>query len=176
FYFYEEQTAGALHEFYPRKVYPLIVLWRYLEGDRAYWDQAPSAVEQRTLETLKISRQELQRRLAALWLQTAAVNEKAEKFLTAASGAADLREDARQDVDRLRLCNQAGLRIARLVAAYHATLSGAAPSKDVLAMNSDLLAWMRQHVRLVFTDPKGGDPASWIEAAETLRSHLLAAR
>ena len=43
-------------------------------------------------------------------------------------------------------------------------------------MNSDLLAWLRQSVRLDFTDPKGGDTASWIEAAEILRSHLLAAR
>lgn len=176
FNFFEEQTAGELPEFYPRKVYPLIVLWRYLEGDRAYWNKAPSAVEQRTLETLKISRPELQRRLAALWLQTAAVNEKAEKFLTAANSAAGLRDDARQDLDRLRLCNEAGLRIARLLAAYHAALSGAPASQNILAMNSDFLGWMRQHVRFDFTDPKGGDPASWIEAAEILRSHLLAAR
>lgn len=176
FSFAEERTAGELPEFYPHKVYPLVVLWRYLEGDRTYWDQSPSILEQRALETLKISRQELQRRLAALWLQTAAVNEKAEKFLAAVSGAADLREDARQDVERLRLCNQAGMRIARLLAAYHAGLSGAPASRNILAMNSDLLGWLRDRVRIDFTDPKGGDAASWIEAAEILRSLLLAAR
>jgi hypothetical protein len=174
FSYYEERVAGELPDFYPRKAYPLVVLWRCLEGDRAYWDVQPSAVEQRALEALNIPRAELQRRLAGLWRQTANVNEKAEKLLVAAGSSGDLRQDARQDLERLRLSNQVGQRMAALLAAYHDRLAGAANRQDVLGMNTAFLGWLRSRARFDFTDPKGGDAASWIESSEILRSHLLA--
>jgi hypothetical protein len=172
--FHQERTAGELPPFYPRTIFPLNVLCRYLEGDRAYWDRAASAVEARDLEKLGIARPELQRRLAALWSQTADVNQRAEQYLAEARKAGDLREDAREDVDRLLLCNQAGQRMARLLAAYHRLLAGSENSAQVLAMNREFRDWMHGHVRSDFSDPKGGDASCWIEAAEILRSNLLA--
>jgi hypothetical protein len=174
FRYYEESSAGALPEFYPRQLYPLIVLWRFLEGDRPYWDAQPSGVERRSLESLKVPRQELQRRLAALWRQTAKVNEQAEKLLAAAASAGDLREDAREDFERLRLCNRVGQRMAEMLAAYHDLLAGRNSRQKVMEINAAFLGWLRSQTRLDFTDPKGGDAASWTESSEILRSRLLA--
>jgi hypothetical protein len=170
----EKRAAGELPDFYPRQIHATSVLWRYLEDDRLYWGAEPSVVEQQALARLKLDRAGLQRRLAELWRQTAAVNETAGEFLIAAAEAGDLREDARQDLARLRLCNEAGRRAARLLSAYHAFRAGSGNAGSVLAMSSEFLEWMRRNLGFDFTDPKGGDSASWIEAAELLRGELLA--
>jgi hypothetical protein len=172
--FHQERTAGELPPFYPLTIFPLNVLCRYLEGDCAYWDRAASAVEARDFETLGIACPELQRRLAALWSQTADVNQKAEQYLADARRAGDLREDARADFDRLLLCNQAGQRMACLLATYHRLFAGSENSAQVLAMDREFRNGMHGHIRSDFSEPKGGDASSRIEAAEILRSNLLA--
>ena len=172
FLYQEDPPAGDLPAFYPSKLHPLIVLWRFLEGDRAYWDREPSAIEKQSLAKLNLSRAELQARLAEHWRRTAAVNEKAGRYL---EDLPDLRTDARQDIARLRLSNQVGWRMARLVAAYHDLLAGKGEPGTLLTMNGDFQSWLRNRSRFDFTDPKGGDASSWLEAAELLRAHLLEA-
>jgi hypothetical protein len=62
-----------------------------------------------------------------------------------------------------------------LLASYHSVLSGAAKSSEALAISNEFKDWLQRNVGHDFTDPKGGDPASWFEAAELLRGELLAA-
>jgi hypothetical protein len=109
-----------------------------------------------------------------LWQQTADVNRKTAKFLVDAIQPGGVRADAQQDLAQLRLSHDAGLRAARLLAAYHSTLSSAGDPSEALAMCHEFVQWMRRNMKFDFTDPKGGDPSSWLEAAEVLRGELLA--
>jgi hypothetical protein len=174
FSFHQNRRSGTLPPFYPDKIYPTVVLWRFLEGDSAYWDPAPAAAEQRALATLQIPRTELQQRLAWLWQQIADVNRQAEPMLEAVAG--DLRPDAREDIERLRLSLRAGERLANLLAAHHALLSGSGDRGELLRNGKKLGQWLREQTRRDFTDPKGGDAASWFEAVEGIRARLLAMR
>ena len=163
FFHFHEQQELPLPPFYPRKVYPLVVLWRFLQGDSAYWGSAPS--EQ--------NRAELQRRLAQFWRQSQQVNRKSAQLLEEARRASDLRDDAREDVEHMERCRQVGERFAGLLAAYHDLLASGAGREAVLAQVGDLTAYLRRSFRFDFTDPKGGDQSSWLEALEGIRSQVL---
>jgi hypothetical protein len=173
--FYEDRQTGELPEFYPARVYTLAVLWRLLQGDSNYWNREPSAIERRALESMHVSRTELHRRLAKFWRQSDAVNQRGTRMLEEVFNAGDLRPDAVEDVEQLRVCLAAGSRIAELVAAYHDWLADpAADRTDVLRRYASLSRWLRDNVHTDFADPKGGDRSSWFEAAESIRSNLLA--
>jgi hypothetical protein len=174
--FNAERQAGDLPEFYPARLYALTVLWRLLQGDASYWDRQPSATEARALETLHVSRAELQGRLARFWRQSESVNRRAETQLQEVLDAGDLRVDAREDVERLRVCLQAGEQIAAMMASYHDWLANSGQRDEVARRCASVAQWLRGHVRADFADPKGGDASSWFEATESIRSRLNAER
>jgi hypothetical protein len=101
------------------------------------------------------------------------VNRQAEPLLESVFEAGDLRADAREDVERMRLSLLAGGRLATLVAAHHTLLSGQGNRQDVLRAAHDASKWLRSQTRFDFTDPKGGDASSWSEAVEGIRARLL---
>src|SRR6266852_2250348 len=125
------------------------------------------------LRGLNVSRAEFQRRLAALWDQTAGVNRKALAFVEQAENAPDLRRDAREDVTHLRRCLTVGERFARLLAAYHEFLVSSR-AEDALAQHKQLAAYLNDNFTLDRVDPKGGDLSSWWEALERMRDYILA--
>jgi hypothetical protein len=168
--FNEGRTSGDLPPFYPAKIYPVSVLWRLLEGDALYVEAEPSDAEKKALDTLHLSRGELQSRLAAFWRQCDAVNKRGRNLLAEVSAAGDLRSDAQEDVQRLRLSLEAGEHIAALMTIYHSFLAGAASAGAVESEYRSTLAWLHDHVRADFVDPKGGDASSWFEAVEAVRS------
>jgi len=170
--------SGPLPAFYPTRVYPFVVLWRFLQGDAQFSEVQPSAVEERTAETLRLARPELQRRLAQLWRQTAGVNVKSRKFVEQALAQPDVRRDAREDLEYLQKCLEAGRRFATLLGDYHELLSFTAAEraprlKGVLAEHQALAAWLHREFRFDFPDPKGGDQAAWLQTLELLRVRLL---
>ncbi|MFN0170726.1 MAG: glycoside hydrolase family 20 zincin-like fold domain-containing protein [Bryobacteraceae bacterium] len=177
--FAEDRTvaSGRLPAFYPAKVYPLAVLWRFLQLDAAYWDREPGTIEQASLRTLKQSRGDLQRQLAAYWRQQASVNQKARPIAGSLLASRGLRTDAREDVRHLLRTLDAGTRISKLLAAYHEFLGSEASSVPA-ALWSELQQteqWIRSQPA-DFTDPKGGDIASWHECLDALRSRLAGPR
>jgi hypothetical protein len=174
--FNETGQAGALPEFFPNRLYALTVLWRILQGDAIYWDLQPSAGETRALETLHIGRAELQNRLARFWRQSESVNRRAEALLQKVFDAGDLRPDAREDVERLRICLQAAEQTSALMAAYHDWLANPGERGEMLGRCASVSRWLHDHVRADFVDPKGGDASSWFEATESIRSRLDAGR
>jgi hypothetical protein len=168
----EERRGDELPEFYPHRLYALTVLWRLLQGDSLYWDRPPSQDEVRAMEALHIRRTELQSRLAGFWKQSESVNRSADKLLQEVFEAGDLRADARQDVERLRICLQAGEHLAILMVAYHDWLANRSGIDEVERLCVSVSRWMRAHVPADFADPKGGDASSWLEATELIRSRL----
>lgn len=175
FSFFERvgDASANLPRFYPRRVYPLTVLWRFLQLDAEYWSREPSLREQAFLREWKGSRAELQRRLAAYWRQQAAVNQKARPIAEAMMASPDLRKDAREDVVHLLRSLDAGWRISKLAAAYHEFLASA-PDKTSAALRAELRQmqeWLRTQPS-DFTDPKGGDVASWHDSVDTIRNHI----
>ncbi|MCZ2080261.1 MAG: glycoside hydrolase family 20 zincin-like fold domain-containing protein [Bryobacterales bacterium] len=180
FNYHEERQASAnkaLPAFYPHRLYPYIVLWRFLQGDAAFSNVAPSAAEQRELNALKTTRVELQRNVAELWRQNSSVNLKARKYLDEALQAKDLRTDAREDVEYLRKCLVAGQRFADLLAGYHGLLASdpavqTAQVTKLISARESLASWLHREFRFDFTDPKGGDQAAWLETLELLRTRL----
>ena len=166
---------ASLPRFYPTKIYPVAVLWRYLQSDSAYWSPDLGPDEKMALRGLKVSRAEFQRRLAALWDQTAGVNRKALAFVEQAENAPDLRRDAREDVTHLRRCLTVGERFARLLAVYHEFLVSSR-AEDALAQHKQLAAYLDDNFTLDRVDPKGGDPSSWWEALERMRGYILAGK
>ncbi len=169
--------SGRLPAFYPSKVYPLAVLWRFLQLDSAYWEREPGGVEQASLRALNQSRGDLQRGLAEYWRQQAAVNRKARPLAAALLASPGLRSDARRDVEHLLRTVDAGTRISTLLAAYHEFL-GSASLAVPAALRSELRStqqWLRSQPG-DFTDPKGGDIASWHECLDALRNRLAGTR
>jgi hypothetical protein len=175
--YYEDRQSSELPDFYPSRLYTLAVLWRLLQADSSYWNREPSAIERRVLESMHVSHGELHRRLARFWRQSDSVNQRGTKMLEEVFNAGDLRPDAVEDVEQLRVCLTAGSRIAELVAAYHDWLADpAADRNDVLRWYASLSRWLRDNVHTDFVDPKGGDRSSWLEAAGSIRSNLLAGK
>lgn len=165
FSFFEDRASpdSQLPAFYPRKIYPLTVLWRFLQLDTAYWSR----------DTRQPNGSELHRQLGAYWRQQAAVNQKARPMVEALLAAPDLRADAREDAKHLLRSLEAGTRIAGLVASHHDFLA-AAPPRVPAELRSELRQteqWLRTQPS-DFTDPKGGDLASWHECLATIRNHL----
>ncbi|MCW5977923.1 MAG: hypothetical protein KIT09_07585 [Bryobacteraceae bacterium] len=183
FRYSEPAAAGPLPRFYPRRIYPLVVLWRYLQGDSLYWNPKPDPSEEAALKGLGADREEFHRRLAAVWRQTAGVNRKAAVFAAEAERSLGLRPDADGDVRHLARCLDVGERFANLLAAYHELLAGAAGGpgfeaklKSTLEERAAVAAWVEREFQFDHVDPKGGDLSSWIESLDRLRSYLQAMR
>jgi hypothetical protein len=180
FFRYSEQHSSGnnrLPAFYPDRLYPTVVLWRFLQGDAGFSGVAPSTIELREIQSLKTTRSELQRNLSELWRHTAAVNLKTQKFVDEALRANDLRSDARPDVEYLRKCLLAGERFGTLLAEYHDLLAmnpseRAARVGRVASSHQALANWLHKEFRFDFPDPKGGDQAAWLETMELLHVRL----
>lgn len=178
-YFEERESAGdkPLPSFYPNRIYPYVVLWRFLQGDAPFSGVTASAVEDQAVKDLGTTRSELQGRLAQLWHQTAEVNRKTKSLIDEALAESDLRSDAREDVVYLQKCLSVGERFSKLLAGYHDLLATEASERDAqlqeLTEEHRLLnEWLHREFQFDFTDPKGGDQAAWLEALEMLRVRL----
>lgn len=179
FQFYEDRKGGkTLPNFYPHRLYPYVVLWRFLIGDMAYGEKEPTPQERSTIELLGTTRPALQRSISNIWRQNAAVNKRSEKYLNQALQQADLRKDAREDVEYLRKCLHAGEQFALLLGNYHELLVTPNPSllQQTIAAHHSLDEWLHREFRFDFTDPKGGDQAAWLETMEFLRTKLQGMR
>lgn len=177
-------AATALPRFYPQRIYPVAVLWRYLQGDSAYWNPKPDRNEESAIKNLGVTGSEFHRRLSLLWDQTAVVNRTAAAFAREAERAADLRRDAREDVRHLARCLAVGERFARLLTAYHGILAtGRARGSEfeqkaeaVMLERNRLAEYVQREFQFDQVDPKGGDLSSWIAALDRIRHHLITLR
>lgn len=175
FQFHEDRkTTNTLPAFYPQRLYPYVVLWRFLVGDQAYGEKDPTPEERRTIESLNTTRAALQRNISSIWRQNAGVNQRSATYLEKALQATDLRKDAREDVQYLLKCLRAGEQFALLLADHHELLVAPTPEllQKTVARHSALDQWLHREFRFDFTDPKGGDQAAWLDEMEFLRIQL----
>ena len=187
FFHYNESRKGResdtlLPDFYPQKIYSLVVLWRLLQGDSLYWNFEPDGNEQKVLNSMAIDHAVLHRRIATFWAQTSEVNRKARDLVLAALATSDLRQDAKEDVEYLSRCIAVGERFGRLLSAYH-NLIAENTSRNrgvleqqlqlVLAEHKELSEYLHKNFSFSLVDPKGGDQASWLDGLERIRLELL---
>ena len=175
FQFYEDRKiANDLPAFYPHRLYSYVVLWRFLAGDQVYGEKEPTREELNTIESLQTNRTTLQRSIAAIWRQNAEVNKNSAQYLKQALQEKDVRKDAREDMEYLRKCLQAGERFALLLAQYHELLIEPTPTllNQTVKAHRSLAEWLHREFRFDFTDPKGGDQAAWLDEIEFLRLQL----
>ena len=186
FHYYESRKGRAsdtlLPDFYPEKIYSLVVLWRLLQGDSLYWNFEPDANEQKVLHNMGIDHAVLHRHIAAFWAQNSEVNRKARDLASVALASSDLRQDAKEDVEYLSRCITVGERFGRLLSAYH-NLIAESTSRNrgvleqqfhlVFAEHKELSEYLHKNFSFSLVDPKGGDQASWLDSLERIRLELL---
>lgn len=164
------------------RLYPLSILWRILDMDLVSGGPELSARTKEVMALVGVDSVEWQRRWAELWQTYDEVNTEAVALASEVLRTADLRADARPDVEYLRKCLRVGRGFARVLNRYHEALAASLDKKGrdvvapMVARTGNELDALETLLDRDFTfdtvDPLGGDQATWLEGLHKIKARL----